>query len=122
MAQKHLAIIQESECIGCTKCIDVCPTDAILGADRLMHTVLATECIGCQLCVPACPVDCILLIAPTENFIPLKKEEIQSRIKNRKSRLVKIENPRIFSDSLLGDRKEYIKAALLRAKQKSVSK
>ena len=54
-----LAIIDESLCIGCTYCREVCPVDAIVGARQFMHTVIATECTGCELCVPRCPVDCI---------------------------------------------------------------
>lgn len=57
-----LAIIDESVCIGCTKCIQACPVDAILGAAKHMHTVIASECTGCELCIPPCPVDCIDLI------------------------------------------------------------
>ena len=52
-----VAVIREAECIGCTKCIQVCPVDAIIGAGKLMHTVLADECTGCGLCVEPCPVD-----------------------------------------------------------------
>ena len=56
---KTVAYIREDECIGCTKCIKACPVDAILGAAKLMHTVIADECTGCDLCVEPCPVDCI---------------------------------------------------------------
>jgi len=56
---KTVAFIREAECIGCTKCIVACPVDAILGAAKLMHTVIADECTGCDLCVEPCPVDCI---------------------------------------------------------------
>ncbi len=54
-----VAFIREDECIGCTKCIQACPVDAILGAAKHMHTVIASECTGCDLCVEPCPVDCI---------------------------------------------------------------
>lgn len=56
---KTVAYIREDECIGCTKCIQACPVDAILGAAKLMHTVIESECTGCDLCVEPCPVDCI---------------------------------------------------------------
>lgn len=56
---QRIAYIREPECIGCTKCIQVCPVDAIMGAAKLMHTILIDECTGCDLCVAACPVDCI---------------------------------------------------------------
>ena len=57
-----VAIIREDECIGCTKCIQACPIDAIMGAAKQMHTVIADECTGCDLCVEPCPVDCIDMI------------------------------------------------------------
>ncbi len=56
---KSLAVIDEQKCIGCTLCIQACPVDAIVGAAKLMHTVIASECTGCELCLPPCPVDCI---------------------------------------------------------------
>lgn len=63
---KKVAYIREDECIGCTKCIQACPVDAILGAAKHMHTVIASECTGCDLCVEPCPVDCIdMLPLPT---------------------------------------------------------
>ena len=57
----RVAFVLEELCIGCTKCIQVCPVDAIIGAAKRMHTVIALECTGCELCIPACPVDCIEL-------------------------------------------------------------
>lgn len=56
---KKVAYIREDECIGCTKCIIACPVDAIVGATKLMHTVIERDCTGCELCVAPCPVDCI---------------------------------------------------------------
>jgi electron transport complex protein RnfB len=56
------AEIRAGECIGCTKCIDACPVDAILGTGKMMHTILADLCTGCELCLPPCPVDCIDLV------------------------------------------------------------
>ncbi|HSI38142.1 MAG TPA: RnfABCDGE type electron transport complex subunit B [Methylotenera sp.] len=58
---KVLALIDEATCIGCTLCLAACPVDAILGAAKQMHTVIASECTGCELCLPPCPVDCISL-------------------------------------------------------------
>ncbi|MBB4126346.1 electron transport complex protein RnfB [Xanthomonas translucens] len=57
----QVALVIEADCIGCTKCIQACPVDAIVGGAKHMHTVLAPLCTGCELCVPACPVDCIEL-------------------------------------------------------------
>lgn len=58
---RSLAVVDEAWCIGCTLCIKACPTDAIVGANKLMHTVMESHCTGCELCVPVCPVDCIQL-------------------------------------------------------------
>ena len=58
---KSVAYIIEQDCIGCVKCIAACPVDAILGAAKVMHTVITTECTGCELCVAPCPVDCIVM-------------------------------------------------------------
>lgn len=58
---RTVAFIDEQWCIGCTLCIKACPTDAILGANKRMHTVIEAYCTGCELCLPVCPVDCILL-------------------------------------------------------------
>jgi len=58
----QVALIDEAACIGCAKCIDACPTDAIVGARKWMHTVIAADCSGCELCLPPCPVDCIALV------------------------------------------------------------
>lgn len=60
------AIIQEKACIGCTKCIQACPVDAIIGASKQMHTIISDACTGCELCVPPCPVDCIDIIPIAE--------------------------------------------------------
>jgi electron transport complex protein RnfB len=65
-----VAEIDEAVCIGCTLCIQACPVDAIIGAVKLMHTVIANECTGCELCLAPCPVDCIRMVdanqAPTD--------------------------------------------------------
>jgi len=59
-----VAVIIEADCIGCTKCIQACPVDAIVGGSKHMHTVIEPLCTGCGLCVPACPVDCIVMESP----------------------------------------------------------
>jgi electron transport complex protein RnfB len=56
-----VAFIEEDVCIGCTLCIQACPVDAIVGAAKHMHTIVASECTGCELCLPPCPVDCITM-------------------------------------------------------------
>ena len=64
MKREKAALIDEARCIGCARCIDACPVDAIVGAQGLMHTVVESWCIGCALCPPACPVDCIDMVSP----------------------------------------------------------
>ncbi|WP_308363666.1 MULTISPECIES: electron transport complex subunit RsxB [unclassified Microbulbifer] len=73
-----VAFIREAECIGCTKCIQACPVDAIAGAAKYMHTVIVDECTGCDLCVDPCPVDCIDMVpreASLADWHPEKPEE-----------------------------------------------
>ena len=62
---RRVAVIDEARCIGCTLCIQACPVDAIVGAAKLMHTVVTELCSGCDLCVPPCPVDCIEMVPAT---------------------------------------------------------
>ncbi|ARU31327.1 electron transport complex subunit RsxB [Sulfuriferula sp. AH1] len=69
---KSVAVIDEAVCIGCTLCIQACPVDAILGAAKQMHTVIANECTGCELCIAPCPVDCISMQPLTENVTTWK--------------------------------------------------
>jgi electron transport complex protein RnfB len=57
-----VAVIDEAACIGCALCLEACPVDAIIGAPRLMHTIIAAECTGCRLCLPPCPVNCIAMV------------------------------------------------------------
>ena len=64
---RAVAVIDEGWCIGCTLCIEACPTDAILGSNKLMHTIIEPYCTGCELCVPVCPVDCISMENVTAN-------------------------------------------------------
>ena len=81
------AEIDEALCIGCRKCLEVCPVDAILGARRLMHSVIASECTGCELCLPPCPVDCIRLVpaavAPQAGRWPDYTNEETARARRR---------------------------------------
>jgi electron transport complex protein RnfB len=60
----NVAVVIEADCIGCTKCIQACPVDAIIGGAKHMHVVIEPLCTGCELCVPACPVDCIEMLSP----------------------------------------------------------
>jgi electron transport complex protein RnfB len=82
-----VACIDEARCIGCTRCIDVCPVDAIVGASRLMHTVVAKLCTGCDLCVPACPVDCIEMVPAPGPWTEADARAAKRRAQQRKRRL-----------------------------------
>ncbi|MBN8728827.1 MAG: RnfABCDGE type electron transport complex subunit B [Xanthomonadales bacterium] len=83
-APPTVALIDEEVCIGCTKCIQACPVDAIVGAGKHMHTVIADECTGCGLCLPPCPVDCIALV-PTAP-LPLPRAEVMTRAAHARAR------------------------------------
>jgi electron transport complex protein RnfB len=86
-----LARIVEADCIGCTKCIQVCPVDAIVGAAKLMHTVIADDCTGCELCVPACPVDCIVLLPmPPAQIDSAHADAAREHFGRRESRLERL--------------------------------
>ncbi len=88
-APPQVAYIREAECIGCTKCIQACPIDAIVGAAKLMHTVIIDECTGCDLCVAPCPVDCIemhplpLSTLPVVGGLAFSLEEQRARAAKR---------------------------------------
>ena len=106
-APPQIAFIREAECIGCTKCIQACPVDAIVGAAKLMHTVLIDECTGCDLCVAPCPVDCIEMHPLPANTIPvvgglafdleeqraraIKRDHARQRFERRNQRLLREE-------------------------------
>ncbi|MGC3935843.1 electron transport complex subunit RsxB [Pseudomonas atacamensis] len=106
-APPQVAFIREAECIGCTKCIQACPVDAIVGAAKLMHTVLIDECTGCDLCVAPCPVDCIEMHPLPANTIPvvgglafdleeqraraIKRDHARQRFERRNQRLLREE-------------------------------
>ncbi|NWB91962.1 electron transport complex subunit RsxB [Pseudomonas agarici] len=90
-APAQVAFIREAECIGCTKCIQACPVDAIVGAAKLMHTVIIDECTGCDLCVAPCPVDCIDMhplplaqVVPIVGGLAFNAEQQQARDEKRK--------------------------------------
>jgi len=84
-----VAVIQEAECIGCTKCIKACPVDAIIGSGKLMHAVIGHECTGCGLCVEPCPVDCIEMVhLETADY---DKDVARQRYNARQARLLRVE-------------------------------
>lgn len=99
----QVAYIREAECIGCTKCIQACPVDAIVGAAKFMHTVLTEECTGCDLCVAPCPVDCIDMLALPPVVIPIvsgyaataQEQEARSRKRNQARHRFEFRNARL---------------------------
>ena len=111
-APAQIAYIREAECIGCTKCIQACPVDAIVGAAKLMHTVIIDECTGCDLCVAPCPVDCIEMRPLLPNTVlpvvgglaltpqarqarTLKRDHARRRFEQRNARLQREEQQKI---------------------------
>ncbi len=92
---RHIAIIDEAWCIGCTLCIKACPTDAIVGSNKRMHTVIEPWCTGCELCIPVCPVDCIALEPVTGErtgwaaWSHSEADTARARYEARKSRLAR---------------------------------
>lgn len=89
-APPTIAVIDEAACIGCTKCIQACPVDAIVGAAKRMHAILAAECTGCELCIAPCPVDCITMqpvaAAPLERDAVLARAVLARRRYEARSR------------------------------------
>ena len=123
------AIIDENKCIGCSRCIPVCPVDAIVGTNKYMHTVLTDECIGCKLCLAPCPMDCIAIkplaqTLPAET--PIDKAARASKAKQRhKARLLRLQQqqqPKLPVYASVSERKIIIKQeiqnALNRVQQK----
>lgn len=100
---RTLAVIKEPACIGCTLCLQACPVDAIVGAAKQMHTVIAEECTGCELCVAPCPVDCIEMVPhcgsgarddwPWPEYSREHAERARRRSQARLARLQRLETP-----------------------------
>lgn len=111
---RHIAWIDEQWCIGCTLCLPVCPTDAIVGSNKRMHTVLESECTGCELCLPVCPVDCIHLedvSSPAtgwQAWSPLQAAQARSRYEQHQLRPARVADLRNQSqvNKLVNDLKE----------------
>lgn len=107
-ARDVVAWIDAQICIGCVRCLPPCPVDAIIGAPRLLHTVVAAQCTGCELCLPACPVDCIHLVDRPAEAMPAPDAAInRERYRRHETRLRRRSEQR---DSLLTARKQGARA------------
>lgn len=114
-----IANIRENECIGCTKCIQACPVDAIIGAAKQMHSILTDECTGCELCVEPCPVDCIDII-PTSKYT-YQQDKARQRFNAKQQRLVIKKQQKLSpvqTTAINNDKKILIAAAVARVKAK----
>ena len=119
---RHIAWIDEQWCIGCTLCISACPTDAILGASKQMHTVIEDACTGCELCLPVCPVDCIHLENVTlgntgwSAWTQDQADQAKKRYELKKLRLSKEQVETHQDKNTVGLKRSAVQAALERAK------
>ena len=91
MKRSTVALIDEAACIGCKRCIDACPVDAIVGAQGYLHTVVESWCIGCELCLPPCPVDCIEMAPAQGAWSQMLKRAAGERGRRRQQRLAQSE-------------------------------
>ena len=117
-----IARIDEATCIGCTLCIQACPTDAIVGAAKLMHTVIADRCTGCELCLPPCPVDCIAVLPAARIWSPADAERARQHASARNARIAAGSRKRGQEsapvDSARQRRRAAVDAALARARSR----
>lgn len=112
MKRRTVVRIDEARCIGCARCLDACPVDAIVGAQALMHTVVEPWCIGCDLCLPACPVGCIEIVAPRAPWSDAERRAAGQRGRQRQQRLA-----RVSPVSHTREERQAILAALLQRKR-----
>lgn len=128
-AKPHQAvIIDEDACIGCTKCIQACPVDAIMGRSKHMHTVITDECSGCELCIAPCPVDCIHIVPLPPIDATEKKQRAQQYLQRYQQRQQRMTQTHVTSNHItmadaqrqnkLANRDDDIRAILARAQQK----
>ncbi len=115
MKRARVALIDEARCIGCMRCIDACPVDAIVGASGLMHTVVTKLCIGCDLCLPPCPVDCIDMVPAQATWTEADARAAKRRAARRKQRLTNLA-PQSLQDR--ARRRAVLAAALARPRRR----
>lgn len=123
-----VALIDEERCIGCTLCIEACPVDAIVGAAKLMHTVISAACTGCELCVPPCPVDCISIRAIAPRDAPARDAdtaEASRRYVARERRLERLRNEKAARRAVDGaarKKRDAVAKAMERARERLASR
>jgi electron transport complex protein RnfB len=121
-----IARIDEATCIGCTLCIQACPTDAIVGAAKLMHTVIADRCTGCELCLPPCPVNCIAMLPAPRLWSTADAERARQHFLARTARLAtglrKREQEIAAVDLARQRRRAAVDAALTRARARRAAR
>jgi electron transport complex protein RnfB len=124
-ARSEVALIDEEVCIGCTLCVPACPVDAIVGAQKFMHTVIAAECTGCRRCLPPCPVDCITMVAIGETWTHDERlhraGQYRRRYEARTDRLERERAERLAAErEQVGERKKQvtIERVMQRARQR----
>ena len=110
MKRETVVVVDEARCIGCARCLDACPVDAIVGASGFMHTVVEPWCIGCDRCLPACPVDCIEVAAPRAPWSDAERRAAGERGKHRRKRTSRT----TFVSRAPGERKAIVDALLRR--------
>lgn len=131
----QVALIDEDLCIGCVKCINACPFDTIVGAAKLLHTVIESECTGCGLCVPACPMDCIAMVpiqrdpekqdAAVARWDQRQQKHEQRLIRDAQEKSIDYERTRLVPKELVSEqqakvnaKKQAISDAIARVKAK----
>ena len=119
-----LAVIEEEHCIGCTLCIQACPVDAIVGANKKMHSVLSDWCTGCDLCVAPCPVDCITMVTvePNVAWTDQMAQTARQRYEVRQTRIASVQTTQSdVPTPAASEKQEAIAAALARARARRVN-
>jgi electron transport complex protein RnfB len=131
---RAMAVIDEAWCIGCTLCLDACPTDAIVGINKRMHTVIEAHCTGCELCIPVCPVDCISLEVETPGLSgwrawsaeqaesARRRYEVHGRHRNTEARLAETAVAPEAPQDADARKRSIVEAALARARAASQQK
>lgn len=119
-----VAVIDEAWCIGCTLCIKACPTDAILGSNKVMHTVIEAACTGCDLCLPVCPVDCIEMVPVSNERTGWSAWSAELALQARQryeARQLRLLQESAQEDKEVPSKQDMIAAALVKAKARQKS-